>query len=76
MITKLFDINRYEIINLLNGYENIGVELGVVEGHFSFEVMKSNKFKKFYGIDSYAIFNMMIMNIKKQKNYQDLKIII
>ena len=67
MVAKLFDINRYEIINQLKGYENIGVELGVAEGHFSFEIMKSNKFKKFYGIDSYANFQHNDNEYKKTK---------
>jgi len=50
------NINRFEIINKLLGHNNIGVELGVAEGNFSESAMHSDKFKFFYGVDSYAEF--------------------
>ena len=45
---------RYDIINYLGNNENIGIELGVAEGDFSLKMMKSKKFKFFYGVDSYS----------------------
>jgi len=50
------DINRFEIFNKLSGDNNIGVELGVAKGNFSESAMYSNKFKFFYGVDSYTEF--------------------
>ena len=56
MLENKININRFEIVSLLDGNSNIGVELGVAEGEYSIEILKSNKFKKFYGIDSYSEF--------------------
>ncbi len=53
---KLLNIKRHEIVNKLNGNQNIGVELGVAEGNFSKKLIESNKFSIFYGIDSYNEF--------------------
>ena len=56
MKKNYLNINRYEIINNLIGEKNIGVELGVAEGSFSYQMMESKKFMYFYGIDSYDMF--------------------
>ena len=56
MLESQNKINRYQIVSLLKGNDNIGVELGVAEGEYSLAIMKSKKFIKFYGIDSYADF--------------------
>ncbi len=56
MKIKKLKINRFEIIKNLDGNSNFGVELGVAEGNFSSQMMESNKFKLFYGIDSYNTF--------------------
>jgi|GEM_PF-4167725 len=45
---------REEIVNLCQGTDLIGVELGVARGSFSKKMLDSNKFKKFYGVDMYS----------------------
>lgn len=45
---------RHDVIKLLNGNNNLGVELGVAEGIFSERMLKSEKFSMFFGIDMYA----------------------
>ncbi|MAT48417.1 MAG: hypothetical protein CMA27_01140 [Euryarchaeota archaeon] len=74
---KLLNIKRFEIINKLNGNQNIGVELGVAEGNFSKKLIKSNKFSFFYGIDSYNNFQhndkeykITKSSLSKFKNYK------
>ena len=49
MQIKKININFFKILKYLNGTNNVGVELGVAEGGYSFNVMKSGKFKNFYG---------------------------
>ena len=68
-IKKLQNTKRYDVIQNLNGTDNIGIELGVAEGNFSYQMMKSKKFIKFYGIDSYSDFqhNDNEYNITKKK---------
>mgnify|MGYP001428920517 FL=1 len=79
MKTNYLNINRYEIINNLIGEKNIGVELGVAEGSFSYQMMESKKFKYFYGIDSYDMFqhdnNEYIKAKKKLSNFENYKLI-
>tara|TARA_X000000368_G_C23000222_1_gene698605 strand:- start:243 stop:971 length:729 start_codon:yes stop_codon:yes gene_type:complete len=77
MKIKKLKINRFEIIKNLDGNSNFGVELGVAEGNFSSQMMESNKFKLFYGIDSYNTFqhnDKEFENTKKKlsiyKNYK------
>ena len=69
--------SRYDVVNLLKGNDNIGVELGVAEGNFSYKMMQTNKFSKFYGIDSYIDFqhntneyNLAKNKLSKFKNYK------
>jgi len=45
---------RYNVIDSLQGNENIGIELGVAEGGFSKKMVDSGKFSDFYGVDMYA----------------------
>jgi hypothetical protein len=45
--------NRKDILDLLNGSNNIGIELGVASGTYSKQMVDSNKFSKVYGIDVY-----------------------
>ena len=70
-------INRYTIINHLNNSNNIGIELGVAEGNYSARMLKSNKFKFFYGVDSYKTFphdekqfNKTKKKLSKYNNYK------
>ena len=55
---KLFEIlkgkNRYDLINLIEGNNLIGVELGVAGGLFSKKMIDTGKFKTFFGIDKYS----------------------
>tara|TARA_Y100000816_G_C26082556_1_gene570791 strand:- start:747 stop:1364 length:618 start_codon:yes stop_codon:yes gene_type:complete len=46
---------REDLPKLFNKKNLIGVELGVARGDFSQELMKSNKFKILFGIDSYSL---------------------
>ena len=62
------NINRFEIAKQLEGSLNIGVELGVAEGNFSYQMMKLNKFKNFYGVDAYQDFQHNNIEYKKTKN--------
>ncbi len=45
---------RDDVLELLEGEKNTGVELGVAEGGYSKRMMESGKFKKFFGVDMYA----------------------
>lgn len=53
-IQILRDTHRHDIVNLLDGNANFGVELGVAEGVFSKRMVESGKFEHFVGIDMYA----------------------
>ena len=79
MIIKNQDINRYQIINNLPDKNNVGIELGVAEGNFSEKMLISNKFKNFYGVDSYKEFqhneNEYIKTREKLKKYKNYKLI-
>jgi Methyltransferase domain len=46
--------HRHDVVSLLQGTNNIGVELGVAEGVFSERMMASGRFAKFMGVDMYA----------------------
>lgn len=45
---------RHDVVNLLEGNENVGIELGVAKGIFSRRMLESRKFKRFYGVDVYG----------------------
>ncbi|MDA8882442.1 class I SAM-dependent methyltransferase [Alphaproteobacteria bacterium] len=44
---------RHDVLEFLNDQGCVGIELGVAGGHYSDRMMKSGKFKKFYGVDLY-----------------------
>ena len=46
--------HRHDVINTLQGSENIGIELGVATGIFSERMVCSGKFKLFFGVDAYT----------------------
>lgn len=46
--------SRINVVDLLRGRENIGIELGVAAGGFSKKCLESGKFKKLFGVDSYC----------------------
>jgi hypothetical protein len=50
----LTGFNRYDIVRLLPGDDNVGVELGVAAGNFSERMIQSRRFRLFIGIDAYA----------------------
>jgi hypothetical protein len=50
----LTGFNRYDIVRLLQGDDNIGVELGVAGGNFSERMIQSRRFRLYIGVDSYA----------------------
>ena len=76
---KYLDICRFEIFDKLSGKNNVGVELGVAEGNFSESAMQSNKFKHFYGVDSYAEFqhnsDEYLTTKKKLSKFSNFKLI-
>jgi hypothetical protein len=45
---------RHDVASVLNGNNNIGIELGVAQGTFSKRMLNSDKFKRFYGVDIYG----------------------
>ena len=45
---------RYDILRLLHGDDNVGVELGVAGGTFSDRMIQSGRFRLFIGIDAYG----------------------
>lgn len=48
-------MKREDLMSItLLGSENIGIELGVASGEFSKAILRSRKFKKVYGVDSYS----------------------
>jgi tetratricopeptide (TPR) repeat protein len=53
-IKHLSGLCRFDIVNLLNGHQNIGIELGVAKGVFSKQMIESKKFSSFYGVDLYG----------------------
>ena len=47
-------LNRFEIAGNLNGYNNIGIELGVATGVYSSMMLQSSRFQMYFGIDEYG----------------------
>lgn len=50
----LKDTYRHNVIDSLEGNKNYGIELGVAKGVFAERMVRSGKFKKFFGVDSYS----------------------
>jgi len=50
----LRNCHRHDVVHLLEGRDNVGVELGVAEGVFSERMVRSGRFATFIGIDMYA----------------------
>jgi Methyltransferase domain len=46
--------HRQDIVRLLSGDENFGVELGIAEGIYSGRMVESGRFETYIGIDMYA----------------------
>jgi len=44
---------RHDVVSVLHGSENIGIELGVARGIYSKRMIESGKFARFYGVDVY-----------------------
>lgn len=45
---------RHNVIDSLEGDQNIGIELGVATGIFARRMINSGKFQRFYGVDVYG----------------------
>ncbi len=45
---------RHDILQLLEGSDLVGIELGVAAGEFSARMVGSGRFKEFFGVDMYA----------------------
>ena len=68
---------REDLPKLFNKKNLIGVELGVARGDFSRELIKSNKFKILFGIDSYSLnqhnlneYKFALKNVGMLENYK------
>lgn len=48
------DMDRFSIAQLLDGADNVGIELGVAAGGYSARLVQSGKFAKLFGVDMYA----------------------
>ena len=53
-IEVLPDAYRHNVIDGLEGQDNLGIELGVAAGTFSARMVRSGKFAHFYGVDVYG----------------------
>ena len=62
---KQVDFGREDLFDLLDGSNNVGVELGVALGEYSFSAVKSKKFSLFIGVDSFELGHYGINEYKK-----------
>ena len=46
--------HRHDILQLMEGGDFVGVELGVAAGEFSARMVVSGRFRDFFGVDMYA----------------------
>ena len=46
--------SRWNVIDGLQGQDNLGIELGVAGGGFSRRMMESGRFRRFWGVDAYS----------------------
>ncbi len=53
-IKTLSGYKRHDIVKLLEGDNNVGIELGVAEGVYAERLLNSGKFEYLYGVDMYA----------------------
>ena len=51
---KLAGAHRHDILQLMQGNDCVGVELGVAAGEFSARMVASGRFREFFGVDMYA----------------------
>lgn len=51
---ELAGAHRHDILQLMDGKDFVGVELGVAAGEFSARMVASGRFKEFFGVDMYA----------------------
>jgi len=54
IIERLENYNRHDIINLLDGNNILGVELGIAAGIFSERMLSTGKFASYVGVDMYT----------------------
>ena len=47
------NFHRHDVLELVEGKANVGIELGVAGGHFSQRMVQSGKFEIFFGVDLY-----------------------
>ena len=46
--------NRFQILDFISKDELIGIELGIAEGIFCSEMIMSDRFRRYYGVDRYS----------------------
>lgn len=54
MVTTAKGMDRFSIIEQLDGDDLVGIELGVASGGFSSAMVRSGKFRRFFGVDLYS----------------------
>ncbi|WP_373236425.1 class I SAM-dependent methyltransferase [Cohaesibacter celericrescens] len=73
------DMDRFSIVELLDGTDNVGIELGVAAGGFSANMMQSGKLSKGFGVDLYsdhhdmAEYQKALLTVGMDANYSLLK---
>ncbi|WP_424681505.1 class I SAM-dependent methyltransferase [Frateuria sp. YIM B11624] len=73
-------LTRHDIVKLLPGNNNVGIELGVAEGSFSSSLVRSGKFGQLFGADVYgdihdtAEYKNAILNIGIGRPYKLLRL--
>jgi len=73
-------LTRHDIVKLLPGSNNIGIELGVAEGSFSSSLVRSGKFSALFGTDVYgdihdtAEYKKAVASIGIEKPYKLLRL--
>jgi hypothetical protein len=65
----------YDLVQILRGSQNIGIELGVASGNFSKSLIDSSRFTRLYGVDVYRDHHdtpeylRALVNVGIEKNY-------
>lgn len=73
------EMDRFSIVNLLEGSDNVGIELGVAAGGFSARMVQSGTFRKAFGVDLYSDhhdlkeYKIALKTIGLEENYSLLK---
>lgn len=70
---------RWNVIDALQGTQNLGIELGVAAGGFSKRMLDSGRFSRFWGVDAYGDhhdivqYRQALLNVGLDRNYHLLR---